>query len=501
MTGNGMGEQRSRSHIPFPGYVPAQPGESKNMSILLKSPTHITAAETFTADILIEGEQIAAIGQNLSARAADTLDCRGMLALPGGVDAHTHFDLPMFGTVSSDDHYTGHKAAAFGGTTTVIDFVPLSPQGVRSSVADWRAKADPKAAVDFGFHMNITRFDEQISAEIPTLPEMGITSLKVFTAYNGRLRLSDGEIFAVMRIAREHNLLVMLHAENGDVIDALTADALQAEHFSPEWHARTRPAWGAVEASLRGAALAAQSGSKLYIVHMNAAGEVDMLRYARQRGLPVMGETCPQYLFFTEDHLRRPDGAKWVCSPPMRTAADNARLWEGLKDGVLQTIGTDHCPFFFDGTKPISYEGQEIAIPGKELGAEDFTKIPNGLPGVSDRLPVLWTYGVRAGRLTPNEFVALNSTNPAKIFGLYPRKGALLPGSDADIVLWNPERRLRYGVAIARQRTDYNLYENWELVGYPEKVFLRGQLIVDGEHWLGRPGMGRFLPRGAGEML
>jgi dihydropyrimidinase len=326
----------------------------------------------------------------------------------------------------------------------------------------------------------------------------GITSVKVFTAYNGRLRLQDGEIFNVMRIAREHGIVTMVHAENGDVIDLLVAEALAAGHTAPEWHALTRPAWGAVEAVLRVSALSAQAGgAPLYVVHMNAAGEVDQLAYARRHGLNVMGETCPQYLFFTIEHLRRPDGAKWVCSPPMRTAEDNARLWEGLQDGTLQTVGTDHCPFFFDGTKPIIYEGLPVAIPGKELGKDDFTKIPNGLPAVQDRMPILWSYGVRRGRISANQFVALNCTNPAKIFGLYPRKGTLLPGSDADVVIWDPEKRLTYGVAHAQHRTDYNLFEGWELVGYPEKVYLRGQLIVDGERWLGKPGMGRFLKRQA----
>jgi dihydropyrimidinase len=198
------------------------------------------------------------------------------------------------------------------------------------------------------------------------------------------------------------------------------------------------------------------------------------------------------------DDLRRPDGAKWICSPPMRTPLDNARLWEGLTDGILQTVGTDHCPFFYDGTRPIDYEGRPVAIPGKELGREDFTRIPNGLPGVGDRLPVLWTCGVRQGRLTPEQFVALTSTNAARIFGLYPRKGALQPGSDADIVIWDPEKRVRYGVALAQHRTDYNLYEDWELTGMPEKVFLRGQLIVDDGQWRGKPGMGRFLKRSPG---
>jgi len=226
-----------------------------------------------------------------------------------------------------------------------------------------------------------------------------------------------------------------------------------------------------------------------------------MLKYARERGVKVMGETCPPYLFFSIDDLRRPDGAKWICSPPMRSAVDNARLWQALKEGTLQTIGTDHCAFFFDGTRPILYEGQPIAIPGKELGRDDFTKIPNGLPGVQDRLPVLWSYAVGTGKLSANQFVALTSTNPAKIFGLYPRKGALLPGSDADIVIWDPEKRVKYGVAHSQQRTDYNLYEGWDLVGYPEKVFLRGKLIVDGDKWLGKAGDGQFMKRKQGEIL
>jgi dihydropyrimidinase len=346
--------------------------------------------------------------------------------------------------------------------------------------------------------MNLTRFDEKIGAEMPELPGMGITTVKTFTSYNNRLRLPDGDIFRALRIAHDHGMLVLLHAENGDVIEVLIAEALAAHHLTPEWHAKTRPAWGAVGATLQACSLAAQAKAALYIVHMNVSGEVDMLRYARQHGVRVMGETCPQYLFFTEDDLRRPDGAKWVCSPPVRTKADNARLWEGLADGTLQTIGTDHCPFFFDGTKAILYEGQPIAIPGKELGQEDFTRIPNGLPGIGDRLPVLWTTGVASGKLTANQFVALTSTHPARIFGLYPRKGALLPGSDADLVIWDPQMMVKHGVAHSAQRTDYNLYEGWELTGYPEKVFLRGELIVDGEKWLGRRGMGQFLRRQPG---
>ena len=465
------------------------------MPTLIKSGTLITASETFEADILIDGEKIVSVGNNIDVPGAQVVSAAGKLVMPGGIDPHTHLDLPMFDTVSSDDHYTGHKAAAFGGTTTVMDFVPQGDGSLQVAIDEWHAKADAKAAIDFGFHMNITRLDDQVEKEIPKLLDLGITTLKVFMAYNGRLRLQDGEIYRVLDIARLNGMLTMLHAENGDVIDLLVAEALAAGQNTPEWHARTRPGWGGVEAVLRGAALAEQAGAGLYIVHVNQTGEADQLRYARSRGINVMGETCPPYLFFTEDHLRRPDGAKWICSPPMRTQEDNLGLWKALADGTFQTIGTDHCPFFFDGTKTIQYEGKPVAIPGKELGKDDFTKIPNGVPGVGDRLPILWTYGVRAGRISSNQFVALTSTNVAKIFGIYPRKGTLLPGSDADIVIWDPERRLTYGQAYAHHRTDYNLYENWELVGYPERVFLRGDLIVDGDSWLGKRGGGRFLQR------
>jgi len=467
------------------------------MATLIKGGTLVTAEDMFCANILIEGEKIAQIRPNLEVAGAEIVNATGKMILPGGVDPHVHLDLPMSGTVSSDDHYTGTKAAAFGGTTTVIDFVSFDFPSLHESVDRWQAQAE-KAATDYSAHMNLTRFDEKIAAEIPSLRGMGITTLKVFSAYNGRLRLEDGNIFNALRRARDNGMLVMLHAENGDVIDILVAEALRAGHTTPEWHARTRPAWGVVESALRGFALAASADAPLYLVHMNTGGEVDMLQYGRAHGLKVMGETCPQYLFFTEDDLRRPDGAKWICSPPVRTKADNTRLWEGLVDGTIQTVGTDHCPFFHDGAKPILYEGKPVAIPGKELGKDDFTKIPNGLPGVEDRLAVLWTAGVGSGKLTVEQFVALTSTNPAKIFGLYPRKGALLPGSDADLVIWDALKKVRYGVTLSHQRTDYNLYEGWELTGMPEKVFLRGRLIVDGEKWLGKAGMGEFLPRQPG---
>lgn len=470
------------------------------MRTLIKNGMLVTATDSFKSDILIEDEKISRLAPDLEIDSDLQIDASGKLILPGGVDPHVHLDLPMFNTVSSDDHYTGHKAAAFGGTTTCMDFIVLENQGFQHSVELWMKKAE-KAAIDYSFHMNLTQFNEKIAKEIPSLMKMGIQTLKVFTAYNGRLRLDDGSIFQALRIARDNGMLVMAHCENGDVIETLVNEALVAGHKSPEWHALTRPGWGAVESTLRVASMAAETDASVYIVHMNMGGEVDMLKYMRERGFKVMGETCPQYLFFTIDNLRQPDGAKWICSPPMRNQEDNKRLWKGLSENILQTVGTDHCPFFFDGTKPIVYEGEEIAIAGKELGKHDFTKIPNGLPGIQDRMPILWTSAVNTKKMTPNQFVAYTATNPAKIFGLYPQKGSLTEGADADIVIWDENKKVKYGVAMSHQRTDYNLYEGWELTGYPEKVFLRGKLIVDGNEWKGKRGNGKFLRRNQGEIL
>lgn len=463
--------------------------------VLIRGGTLITADRTFLADVIIDGERISSIGQNLSEDDAEVIDATGKFILPGGVDPHVHLDLPMFDTVSSDDYYTGGKAAAFGGTTTVLDFVPQDYPTLKQSIQAWRRKSTGRASIDFGLHMVVSRFDKDIIAEIPSLIGEGITTLKVFTAYNNRLRINDGEIFQVMREAGKSGLLTLLHAENGDVIELLTEEALASGNTAPIWHARTRPAWGEAESVLRGIAIAEYANAPLYVVHLSTVGGLDHLNYGRKRGVNVMAETCPAYLFFTEADLEREDGAKWICSPPMRTKDDNEALWRGLEEDQIQVVATDHCPFFFDGSTPIEYEGELVAIPGKELGANDFTKIPNGLPGVGDRLPILWSYGVGKGRLTPNQFVALTSTNPAKIFGLYPMKGALKEGSDADIVIWDPELKISYGVDIAHHRTDYNLFEGWEIQGYPEKVFLRGGLIVNGDKWLGKAGMGRFLER------
>lgn len=467
------------------------------MNTIIKGGTIITAAETTNADILISGETIRAIGHDLPETPQDNIiDAKNKIIMPGGVDVHTHFDLPMFGTVSSDDHYSGHKAAAFGGTTTVIDFISHDYHDLKKCVETWHQKADDKAAIDFSFHMNISMFDQEIAAQIPSLREWGINSVKVFTAYNNRLRLDDGYIFEVMRIAKNNGMLVLAHAENGDVIEVLVNEAIRARNLSPEWHAHTRPSESADEAVYRVIKLSELAKAPVYIVHINTKGGADHVRAARQKGLPVMGETCPQYVFFNLDYLRRSDGSKWVCSPPVGSPEDNAGIWRAIEDGSMQVVATDHCAFFFDGTRPINYEGKKIAIPGKELGINDFTKIPNGLPGVGDRLLIMWSFGVGANRITPNQFVQLMCTQPAKIFGLYPKKGTIQPGSDADIIIWDPDKEIEYGVAFAKHRTDHNLYEQWHIKGVIEKVFLRGMLIVDGEQWFGRRGAGQFVKRG-----
>lgn len=468
---------------------------------LIQNGTLITAEKMWKADILIDDEVISRIEPNIDAPEAERINAEGLLVMPGGVDPHVHLSLPMAGTISSDDYYTGGKAAAFGGTTTMIDFVSLEPEGIPASVEKHRAQADPTVSIDYSAHMNITHFDDAIAEELIFLPDLGITSLKMFTAYNHRLRLGDGEIFKVMRIAGKHGILPMVHAENGDIIEVLIAEALRSGQTAPIYHALTRPGWGEVEASLRVMAIAAQAESPVYLVHMNVAGEVDQLSYARQKGVRAMGETCPQYLFFTEDDLRGEDGAKFVCSPPLRAEKDQTRLWQALEKDEIQVLATDHCPFFHNGNQTILYENKDIAIPGKELGKDNFSLIPNGLPGLGDRLPVFWSTAVNTGKISPTRFVALCATNPAKIFGLYPQKGTLQVGSDADIVLWDPNKVVNYGQRVAKHRTDYNLYEGMRLRGYPIRVILRGKTIVDGENWYGQAGSGKFLSRKPASLL
>jgi dihydropyrimidinase len=466
------------------------------MRTLIKNGTLVTAAETYRADLLLADGKIALMGQDLPADGAQVVDANGKYVLPGGIDVHTHLELPFGGTVSSDDFYTGHKAAAFGGTTCHLDFVVQAKgESLHQAVERWHQKSDPKAVVDYGYHMAITDLTPQVMDEIPSLAAEGITTLKLFMAYKGLFQVDDSTLFKVLMKAAESGMMVMVHAENGDAIDVLVQDALAKGHHSAEWHALTRPAWAEAEATMRAVALAGIAGAPLYVVHVTNGLAVDQIAYGRARRLPVMGETCTQYLFFSIDNLRQPDGSKWVCSPPMRTAADNAALWEALRNDSLQVVSTDHCPFFYDGTKAIEYEGHPVAIAGKELGQGSFEKIPNGVPGIEDRMPILWTYGVGQGRISLNRLVEICCTNPAKIFGLYPRKGTLAVGADADVVIWDPQATKTMGAATSHQRTDYNLYEGWQTQGVPIQVYLRGNLLVDGDTWNGEPGGGHWLRR------
>ena len=468
------------------------------MKTLIKNGTIVTASDTIQADILVDGETVALLGQNLPGEDAVTVDASGKYILPGAIDVHTHLDLPMMGTCSSDDFYSGHKAAAFGGTTSHIDFAIQSKgESLYQALETWHAKARDKAVIDYGFHMTLTDPTEAALNEIPSMVNYGVTTIKILMAYKGRLQVDDTGLFRALLKTAEAGMLMMVHAENGDAIDVLIKDALARGNLSPVHHALTRPHWCEAEATLRAIALAAVAQAPLYVVHMTCQVAVEQLTYGRERGLKVMGETCPQYLFFTVDNLRQDDGAKWVFSPPVRTQADNEYLWQALARGELQAVGTDHCPFPFDGTRPLTYEGQPFRRAGKELGRDDFTKIPNGAPGIQDRMPILWAYGVGAGRLTVNQLAELTSTNPAKIFGLYPRKGTIAVGSDADLVIWDPNLKKTMGVATSHQRTDYNLYEGMEVTGWPEKVYSRGRLLVDGDEWHGKPGTGAYLARKA----
>jgi dihydropyrimidinase len=459
------------------------------MRTLIQGGTVVTASDTFAADVLIEGEQIAALGHGFSAD--QTIDATGKYVIPGGIDVHTHLDMPFGGTVSSDDFFTGHRAAAFGGTTMHIDFA-IQPKGatLRETLDQWMARANGKAAIDYGFHLAITDLPDSVMEEIAQAPEWGVTSLKLFMAYKGALMVDDATLFRAMEQAAKHGLLIAVHAENGDAIDILVAQALGAGHTEPKYHALTRPAELEAEATNRAIRLAEVAGAPLYVVHVTNAGAVEAIRLARGRGKPIYGETCVQYFFFTKDDLARPgfEGAKWVCSPPYREKSDQEALWRAVYADELQIISTDHCPFWFEG-------GKDGRPAGKELGIGNFSKIPNGCPGIEDRMMVLYTSGVRGGRFSLNRWVELCCTNPAKLFGMYPQKGVLAPGSDADVVIWDPDAAHTISAATHHQRTDYNLYEGMKVTGMPTVVLSRGRVLVRDGKWEGEQGAGRFVKR------
>lgn len=462
--------------------------------MIIKNGIIVTAADTFQADVLIEGEIIVGLGRFFAEEGHEVINAEGKLLLPGGIDVHTHLELPVSGTVSSDDFYSGQRAAAFGGTTSHIDFA-IQPKGgsLLEGLERWHEKAAEKACIDYSFHANVTDAHEGIYDDIPRLVDEGVTSIKLLMAYKGTFQVDDTALFKVMNAAAEHDLLVMVHAENGDVIAELTKKLLAEEKLAPHFHLAAHPALAESEATCRAVSMAGISGARLYVVHMTCAGAVEQLALGRKKGFKVMGESCSQYLGLFGDKLwgtvEDPfEGAKYVCSPPLRSPADADKLWAALADNTLQVVSTDHCPFFFEG----NMDGRPS---GKELGRDSFAKIPNGLPGIEDRMVVTWQWGVNGGRISPNRFVALTSTNPAQIFDMYPKKGTIAVGSDADIVIWDPTVRRTIEAGRQHMNTDYNVYEGLEVMGWPEKVFLRGRLIVDGERWLGERGTGRFIRR------
>lgn len=436
-------------------------------------------------DLLVDGERIAAIGSDLPRADARVIDASGRYLFPGGIDVHTHVDMPLDDISSTDDFYTGHVAAAFGGTTSHLDFaIQTKGRSLREALDTWQAKAEGKACIDYGFHMTIADPRPEVLDEIAQLPDGGVTTVKVLMAYKGRLQLDDAQLLAVMRRAAEHGLLTMVHCENGDIIDILQHEAVAAGRREPRYHPLTRPAALEGEATARAIAIAGVADARLYVVHLTCAAALDQVRSAQRRGEKVAAETCIQYLFFTAEDLDRPDfeGAKFVCSPPFRTQRDQEALWEGLADGTLSVVSTDHCPFNF---------GKE-----KQRGREDFTKIPNGVPAIEDRLVMLHQAGVNGGRITPMRFVELTADAPARLFGLYPRKGVLAVGSDADIVLWDAHARRTRSAGTHHMRVDYNLFEGMTVEGAPVGTWVRGTQIVDGERFTGRAGSGRFLHRG-----
>ncbi len=481
------------------------------MGTLFKNGTVITASEMVPADVLVEGEIVTLIGRDIPTAGHEIVDCTGKYLMPGGVDVHTHLDLSFGGTFSNDDFDVGHKAAAFGGTTTHMDFA-MQPKGgtLHDAVAQWNEKARP-AQIDYSYHVGITSLTDEIMAEIPTLVGDGITSLKLFMAYKNVFQVDDATLFKAMQQAGKSGMIVMVHAENGDVEATLTPELLAAGKTDPKYHAQSRPPEIEGEATNRAVVMSGLTGCPLYVVHVTNEMAVDAIRRGRALGYPVMGETCVQYFFLTvEEHLAAPgfEGAKYVCSPPIRTRHDQEVLWRAVKDDSLQAISTDHCDFWYEGGKGpwqdwaanrkgtwIEFEKQDPSYrrPGKELGLGNFAKIPNGMPGIEDRMMVLWDQGVNTGRLSPTRFVELNATNPAKIFGMYPKKGTIAIGSDADILVWDPNKEHTISASTHHMRCDYNCYEGMTVRGVPVQVYLRGTKIVDGDQWLGSNGSGRFV--------
>jgi dihydropyrimidinase len=463
------------------------------MSVLIKNGRIITATDDFFADILVEGEKIALLGKDLKVQADRVIDAKDRLVIPGGVDAHTHLDMPFGGTTSADDFASGTQAAAFGGTTTIIDFaIQTKGKSTLEGLETWHRKAEGKAVIDYGFHMIVTDLPEERVKELDRLADEGVTSYKLFMAYPGVLYVDDGTLYRAFRRSGENGTRICMHAENGIVIDEIVKEAARDGKLSPRWHAHTRPARMEAEGVFRSIAIAEVASVPLYIVHLSSADALEEVKRARMRGADVMAETCPQYLFLDETLYDREgfEGAKWVMTPPLRPKWHQEVLWTGLRFGHLANVATDHCPFCLKGQK--------------DLGLQDFRKIPNGAPGIENRVSLLHHGGVVNHRLSLNRWVELTSTAAAKTFGLFPRKGTIAPGSDADLVVFDPSRKETISVKnpfTHHMRVDYSAYEGLEVQGWPELVLSRGRIVVENGR-LSTTSGGRFIRRArAGELL
>jgi len=455
------------------------------MRKIIKNGTVVTAADMYQGDILIENGVIVQIGTQLDGSGAEVIDAAGSYIFPGGIDPHTHLDMPFGGTVTKDDFETGTMAAAFGGTTTIIDFC-LTTKGkpLKTAVDAWHAKAKEKAVIDYGFHLQIVEANEAALNELPgMIKEEGITSLKVFMAYKNQFQADDETLFRTLLAAKELGALVMVHAENGDVIDYLVKKALQEGNTAPIYHALTRPPEAEGEATGRAAALTGLAKSQLYVVHVSCAEAAKKIAEARSSGIDIWGETCPQYLVLDQSYLEKPDfeGAKYVWSPPLREKHNQETLWNALRTGQLQTLGSDQCSFDFKGQK--------------DLGKGDFSKIPNGGPIIEDRVSILYSEGVAKGRISLNQFVDIMSTRAAKLFGLYPQKGTIAVGSDADLVIFDPDVKRIISAETHHMAVDYNPFEGLEVTGEPVSVLSRGEYVVKDRRFAGKAGTGQFIKR------
>jgi dihydropyrimidinase len=456
------------------------------MRTLIANGTIVTADGSYAADVLIDGERIVQIGESLadSTTADETIDAAGRYVIPGGIDVHTHMELPFGGTFAKDTFETGTRAAAFGGTTTVVDFAVQSRgKSLRDGLDAWHAKAEGNAVADYGFHMIMSDVNDATLAEMDQLVDEGVPDFKLFTAYPGVFYSDDGAIFRALQQTARNGGLIMMHAENGMAIDVVAADEVAAGHTDPYYHGVARYPIFEGEATNRVIRLAEAAGVPIYIVHLSARDALDAVRAARDRGTKAFAETCPQYLFLSlEDMGNGFEGAKFVCSPPLRSADHQAELWTGLVNDDLQVVSTDHCPFDFHGQK--------------DLGADDFRKIPNGLPGVEDRVDLLHDGGVVGGRITKERWVEVISTAPAKLFGMYPQKGAVAVGSDADLVIYDPNRKRTISAKTHHMAVDYSCYEGRTVQGAADIVMSRGAMIVRDGEFIGRRGAGRFIKRG-----